>query len=36
MVMAYWAHRTGRGDIDQPVSTVVRGTYDHAYGGTGN
>ena len=28
--------RTGRGDIDQLVSTVLRGTYDQAHGGTGN
>lgn len=36
MVMAYWANRTGREDLDQPVPAVVRGTYDYTYGGHGN
>ena len=36
MVMAYWAHRTGREDLNQPVPAVVRGTYDHTYEGNGN
>jgi hypothetical protein len=34
-VMAYWADRTGRGDINQPIPAVVQGTYDHTYGGNG-
>ena len=34
MVMAYWVGETGRRDLDQMVPAVVRGTYDHAYGGT--
>ncbi|CAA9441237.1 MAG: hypothetical protein AVDCRST_MAG28-279 [uncultured Rubrobacteraceae bacterium] len=36
MVMAYWAGKTGEGKLDQPVPTVVRGTYDAVYEGTGN
>ncbi len=36
MVMAYWADETGRGDLNQPVQAVVRGTYDYTYGGNGN
>jgi len=36
MVMAYWADRTGKKDLDQPVTAVVRGTYDYTYGGNGN
>lgn len=36
MVMAYWADRTGRRDLDQPVPVVARGTYDYTYGGNGN
>ncbi len=36
MVMAYWADRTGKKDLDQPVPAVVWGTYDYAYGGNGN
>lgn len=36
MVMAYWAKKTGREALDQPVPRVARGTYDHVYGGTGN
>ncbi len=36
MVMAYWADRTGKKDLDQPVLVVVRETYDYAYGGNGN
>jgi hypothetical protein len=35
IVMAYWADRTGRGDINQPIPAVVQGTYDHTYGGNG-
>jgi hypothetical protein len=36
MVVAYWADRTGKKDLDQPVLAVVRGTYDYTYGGNGN
>ncbi|MBA4115610.1 MAG: peptidase C39 family protein, partial [Rubrobacter sp.] len=36
MVMAYWANKTGEGRLDQPVPTVVRGTCDAVYEGTGN
>ncbi len=36
MVMAYWAARTGRDELDQSVPAVARGVYDHAYGGWGN
>jgi hypothetical protein len=36
MVMAYWADRTGKKNLDQPIPTVVRGSYDYAYGGNGN
>ena len=36
MVMGYWADRTGKEDLDQPVPAVVRGTYDYTYGGNGN
>lgn len=36
MVMAYWAGKTGEGKLDQPVPTVVQGTYDAVYEGTGN
>jgi hypothetical protein len=36
MVMAYWADRTGKKDLDQPVPAVVRRTYDYTYGGNGN
>ena len=36
MVMAYWADRIGKKELDQPVPAVVRGTYDYTYGGNGN
>ncbi len=36
MVMSYWAGKTGEGRLDQPVPTVVWGTYDADYEGTGN
>ncbi len=36
MVMAYWAVETGRGNLNQTVPAVVRGTYDYTYGGNGN
>lgn len=36
MVMAYWANRRGVRAWNQPVPTVARGTYDHAYRGNGN
>ncbi len=36
MVMAYWADRTGKKDLDQPILVVVWGSYDYAYGGNGN
>ncbi len=36
MVMAYWAAKIGEDRLDQPVPTVVRGTYDAVYKGTGN
>lgn len=36
MVMAYWANKTNKPSLDQPVPTVARGTYDYEYGGTGN
>jgi hypothetical protein len=36
MVMAYWADRTGKKNLDQSIPAVVRGTYDYAYGGNGN
>lgn len=36
MVMAYWAERTGKKDLDRPLPAVVRGTYDHTYGENGN
>ena len=36
MVMAYWANKTGRRNLDQEVPTVARGTYDYVYHGNGN
>lgn len=36
MVMAYWAKKTGRGNLNQTVPAVARGTYDYVYGGNGN
>ena len=36
MVMAYWAHKTGRRGLNQKVPTVARGTYDYVYRGNGN
>jgi hypothetical protein len=36
MVMAYWANKTGRRNLDQEVLTVARGTYDYVYHGNGN
>jgi hypothetical protein len=36
MVMAYWAHKTGRRNLDQKVPKVARGTYDYVYRGNGN
>ena len=36
MVMAYWAGKTGRVNLNQPIPAVVRGTYDYAYRGNGN
>ncbi|MDQ4063854.1 MAG: peptidase C39 family protein, partial [Actinomycetota bacterium] len=36
MMMAYWAGKTGEGKLNQPVPTVVQGTYDAVYEGTGN
>jgi hypothetical protein len=36
MGMAYRADGTGRGDIVQPISTVVGGTHDYTYRGNGN
>lgn len=36
MVMAYWSNRRGVKAWNQPVPTVARGTYDHAYRGNGN
>jgi hypothetical protein len=34
MVITCWADRTGREDIDLPVSAVVQGTYNRIYGET--
>lgn len=36
MVLEYWARKTDKPGLDQPVPTVARGTYDYEYGGTGN
>jgi len=36
MVMAYWADRTDKKDLDRLVPAVARGTYDYTYGGNGN
>lgn len=36
MVMAYWAGKTGKRSLNQPVPTVARGVYDPAYRGWGN
>lgn len=36
MILAYWAHRLGRADLDQSVPTVAAATYDWTYQGTGN
>jgi hypothetical protein len=36
MVMAYWSDKSGKANLNQPVPTVARGTYDYVYGGNGN
>lgn len=36
MVMAYWSNVLGQADLNQTVPAAAEGTYDFAYGGTGN
>jgi hypothetical protein len=36
MVMAYWANVLSQSNLNQSVPTAAQGTYDFAYGGTGN
>jgi len=36
MVMAYWSNVLGQSDLNQTVPAAAQGTYDFAYGGTGN
>lgn len=36
MVMAYWSNVLGQTSLNQTVPLAAEGTYDYAYGGTGN
>lgn len=36
MTMAYWADQIGDSALDRTLPEVARGTYDHAYRGSGN
>ncbi|HEX6796828.1 MAG TPA: C39 family peptidase [Ktedonobacterales bacterium] len=36
MVMAYWSNVLGQSNLNQTVPDAAQGTYDFAYGGTGN
>ena len=36
MVMAYWSNVLGQTNLNQTVPDAAKGTYDFAYGGTGN